>query len=172
MGSARGEDKVLTFEFGATVLLSSIVKCFEELLEYAHNPLSLAALADHRSNGDVFGPVVISISGSILALVDPLADPSSSGAVPVMFKSSGAQVRTAILSSSSSSSSSSSTGVITAVARNVDSLMLLQRLLKCRPLPPPRRTHITTSEISADVRKKIVEQVALRTFKRNRKPLT
>jgi hypothetical protein len=169
VGSARGEDKVLTFEFGATVLLSSIVKCFEELLEYAHNPLSLAALADHRSNGDVFGPVVISISGSILALVDPLADPSSSGAVPVMFKSSGAQVRTAILSSSSSSSS---TGVITAVARNVDSLMLLQRLLKCRPLPPPRRTHITTSEISADVRKKIVEQVALRTFKRNRKPLT
>ena len=145
----------MTFEFGATVLLPAVVKCLEELLELAHNPLTLAALADRRANGDVFGPVIISISGSLMAL----ADPSSPSVAQFMFKSSGAQVRTAVFSSSSSSSSSA--GVITAVVRNVDILMLLQRLLKCRPVPPSRRPHITTASIPADILKKIVEQVVV-----------
>jgi hypothetical protein len=160
--AARGEDKVLTFEFSATVLLSSAVKCFEELLQYAHNPLTLSALAHRRSNSDVFAPVIISISGTLLAL----ADPSSPQVTPVMFKSSGAHVRTSALSSSSSSSSNSSSSsssscacVITAVARNVDALMLLQHLLKCRPVPPPRRTNVTVASLPADLRKKIAEQV-------------
>jgi hypothetical protein len=38
--------------------------------------------------------------------------------------------------------------------------MLLQRLLKCRPVPPSRRSHVTTASVSADIRKKIVEQVS------------
>jgi hypothetical protein len=145
---AKGEEKVLTFEFGAAVLLSSAVKCFEHLLEHAHNPLTLPALADCRTNGDVFGPAIISISGSLLAL----SDPTSPHASPFMLKSSGARLRTAPTSSSKC--------VLTAVARNVDVLTLLQRLLKCRPVPPPRRAAITIASVPADVRKAIVEQVS------------
>jgi hypothetical protein len=153
----------LTFEFGATVLLSSAVKCFEELLEHAHNLLTLPALADRRSNGDLFGAAIISISGSLLAV----ADPSSPQVAPFLFKSSGAQIRTTALDSSRCSSKH----VITAVVRHVDILMLLQQLLKCRPVPPSRRAHITTSSISPDIRKAITEQVCAQNLQRNTKPV-
>jgi hypothetical protein len=150
---AKGEEKVLTFEFGAAVLLGSAVKCFEELLEYAHNPLTLPALADRRSNSDVFGPAIISISGTLLAM----SDPSSPLVAPVMLKSSGARLRTAPFSGGGK-------GVVTAVVRNVDVLTLLQRLLKCRPVPPSRRAAITIASIPSDTRKALVEQVLRETL--------
>lgn len=153
---AKGEEKVLTFEFGAAVLLGSAVKCFEELLECAHNPLTLPALADRRNNSDVFGPAIISISGTILAV----SDPSCPLVAPVMLKSAGARLRTAPVSGSGAGGK----GVITALVRNVDVLTLLQRLLKCRPVPPSRRAAITIASVPADTRKAIVEQVLRETL--------
>ena len=112
---AKGDEKLgrFNFDFGAAVLLSSAVKCSEEMLEYAHIPLTLLALANRCSNIDVFGPAIISIGGRLLAL----SDPASPHVAPVMIQSSGARLRTAPVISGGGGCGGN--GTLTAVALNV-----------------------------------------------------